>query len=64
MSAANVSFEMNSSGKNVVFVNGHALQQGDEWTASCLAKDLGLEFYTFIDRRFVPYIRIEVPVCQ
>lgn len=64
MSAANVSFEMNSSGKNVVFVNGHALQQGDEWTASCLAKELGLEFYTVLDRRVVPYTRTEVHVCQ
>lgn len=58
----NVTYELNQSGKHVVFVCGHALQQGDLMTAHGLAKELGLEFFTQIDRRKVPFRRTEIPV--
>jgi hypothetical protein len=61
---ASVMYELNSSGKHVVFVNGHALHQGDLMTAYNLAKELGLEFFTQIDRRTVPFKRTEIPVTK
>jgi hypothetical protein len=59
---AMVMYELNSSGVHVVFVNGHALQQGDIMTAHGLAKELGLDYFTQIDRRTVPFSRTEIHV--
>jgi uncharacterized membrane protein YecN with MAPEG domain len=58
----NVTYELNQSGKHVVFVCGHAIQQGDIMTAHGLAKELGLDYFTQIDRRKVPFSRTEIPV--